>query len=49
VLQFEQYHSATLFQQWFRTNYGKEAHTGKSTYEWHKSFAGEEEFWQATK
>jgi hypothetical protein len=30
VLQFEQNHSATLVQQWFRTDYGKEAPMRKS-------------------
>jgi hypothetical protein len=36
VLQFEQNHSATLVQLWFRMNYGKEEPTRKSIYKWHK-------------
>jgi hypothetical protein len=39
MLQFEQTHSVTLVQQWFRTNYDKEVSTRKSIYMWHKSFA----------
>jgi hypothetical protein len=38
-LQFEQNYSATLVQRWFHTNFGKEAPTRKSIYEWHKLFA----------
>jgi hypothetical protein len=39
VLQFEQNRSTTSVQWWFSMNYGKEAHTRKSIYKWHKSFA----------
>jgi hypothetical protein len=35
VLQFEQSHSTTLVQLWFRTNYVKETPTRKSIYKWH--------------
>jgi hypothetical protein len=39
VLQFEQNHLATLVQWWLCTNYGREEHTRKSIYKWHKTFA----------
>jgi hypothetical protein len=39
VLQLEQNHSATMIQQWFHTNYSKEAPTRKSICKWYKSFS----------